>query len=250
MSKRSVVSRRTGKTFCHLLRQITSAKRTSFSSLANDSLGYFFGGFGGMLALAAIISIICYRPLGDPNPDSSNLALGILLIVVICIQGGFNAWQDWVFYHYTLTLNAQSSSKIMASITKMIPAECLILRDGQQRRVPAANLVVGDIIYISLGNKVPADIRILQCSGDLKFDRSVLTGESEAIGGTTQTTDPNFMESRNIGMQGTHVVSGNGVGLVIQTGDLTVFGRIAKLSSSERSGRTTLQKVCNSRLQR
>ena len=80
----------------------------------------------------------------------------------------------------------------------------------------------------------------------LKFDRSVLTGESEAIGGTTETTDPNFMESRNIGMQGTHVVSGNGVGLVIQTGDLTVFGRIAKLSSSERSGRTTLQKVYNS----
>lgn len=64
--------------------------------LADYSLGYFFGGFGGMLALAAIVSIICYKPLGDPNPDSSNLALGILLIVVICIQGVFNAWQDWV----------------------------------------------------------------------------------------------------------------------------------------------------------
>lgn len=133
----------------------------------------------------------------------------------------------------------------MASITQMIPAECLVLRDGQQRRVPAANLVVGDIISISLGNKCPADIRILHCSGDLKFDRSVLTGESEPIAGTTENTDPNFMESRNIGMQGTHVVSGNGIGLVIQTGDLTVFGRIAKLSSSERSGRTTLQKVRN-----
>ena len=52
-----------------------------------------------MLAVAAVISIICYKPLGDPNPDSSNLALGILLIVVICIQGVFNAWQDWVLDH-------------------------------------------------------------------------------------------------------------------------------------------------------
>jgi sodium/potassium-transporting ATPase subunit alpha len=243
MSKPSVASRKMGKIYCRHLHQTAFEKRTPFFPLANDRLGYFFGGFGGMLALAAIISIICYKPLGEPEPDSSNLALGILLCVVICIQGVFNAWQDWVVPHYTKKLIAQSSSKIMASITQMIPAECLVLRDGQQRRVPAAHLVVGDLIYISLGNKVPADIRILHCSGDLKFDRSVLTGESEPISGTTDATDPNFLESRNIGMQGTHVVSGNAVGLVIQTGDLTVFGRIAKLSSSERGGRTTLQKV-------
>jgi len=103
--------------------------------------------------------------------------------------------------------------------------------------------LVGDIIYVNLGNKCPADFRILQCSGDLKFDRSVLTGESLPINATTECTDPNFMESRNIGMQGTHVVSGNGIGLVIQTGDSTVFGRIAKLSSTGSSGLTTLQKV-------
>jgi sodium/potassium-transporting ATPase subunit alpha len=131
----------------------------------------------------------------------------------------------------------------MASIVGMIPAETLVLRDGQQKKVPAAELVLGDIIYLKLGNKCPADVRLLQCSGDLKFDRSVLTGESEPISATPENTDPNFMESRNIGMQGTHVVSGSGLGLVIQTGDRTVFGRIAKLSSSERSGRTTLQKV-------
>jgi len=103
--------------------------------------------------------------------------------------------------------------------------------------------LLGDIVYINLGNKCPADFRLLQCSGDLKFDRSVLTGESLPISATTESTDPNFMESRNIGMQGTHVVSGNGVGLVIQTGDNTVFGRIAKLSSTGGGGLTTLQKV-------
>jgi len=131
----------------------------------------------------------------------------------------------------------------MASITGMIPAETLVLRDGQQRRIPASDLVVGDIIYVNLGNKCPADFRIISCSGDLKFDRSVLTGESEPVQGTPEMTDANFMETRNIGMQGTHVVSGNGVGLVIQTGDATVFGRIAKLSSKGSNGLTTLQKV-------
>ena len=103
----------------------------------------------------------------------------------------------------------------------------------------------GDIIYVNLGNKCPADFRLIHCSGDLKFDRSVLTGESVPISATTECTDPNFMESRNIGMQGTHVISGNGVGLIIQTGDSTVFGRIAKLSSTGSTGLTTLQKVRN-----
>ena len=131
----------------------------------------------------------------------------------------------------------------MASITGMIPADCLVLRDGHQQSTPASELVVGDIIYVNLGNKVPADFKILQCSGDLKFDRSVLTGESEPIAATPENTDPNFMESRNIGMQGTHVVSGNGIGVVIQTGDYTVFGRIAKLSSTSSGTMTTLQKV-------
>jgi len=62
-----------------------------------DSLGYFFGGFGGLLFIAGIIVIICYKPLGDPNPDASNLALGVLLFLVIIIQAAFNAWQDWVY---------------------------------------------------------------------------------------------------------------------------------------------------------
>ena len=52
----------------------------------------------------------------------------------------------------------------MASITGMIPAETLVLREGQQKRIPAAELVVGDIVYVNLGNKCPADFRILHCS--------------------------------------------------------------------------------------
>ena len=59
------------------------------------------------------------------------------------------------------------------------------------RRIPASDLVLGDIVTITLGNKVPADIRLLDMSSDLRFDRSILTGESNAISGSVDCTDPN-----------------------------------------------------------
>ena len=65
--------------------------------LSNPRLGYFFGGFGGLLFIAGIVCIICYEPLGAPAPDASNLALGVVLFLVITIQAVFNAWQDWVY---------------------------------------------------------------------------------------------------------------------------------------------------------
>lgn len=65
---------------------------------------------------------------------------------------------------------------------------------------------------MSLGNKLPADVRFIDMSSDLKLDRSVLTGESEPVGGAIENTDKNILETRNIGLQGTLVVSGSGRG--------------------------------------
>lgn len=193
-------------------------------------LGYIFGGFGSLLLVASIICFISWKPLGEPNPAPANLALAVVLLIVILIQAIFNAWQDW------------STSRVMASISGMLPAETLVQRDGSRKAVPASQLVTGDVIYIQLGNKLPADVRFIETSGDLKFDRAVLTGESEAITATLDCTDDNFLESKNVGLQGTHCTSGNGMAIVIQTGDNTVFGRIAKLSSASTGSLTTLQR--------
>lgn len=84
-------------------------------------------------------------------------------------------------------------------------------------------------------------MRFIEASSDLKFDRAVLTGESEPIAGVVDHSDDNFLESKNIGLQGTLCVGGSGVGVVIQTGDNTVLGRIAKLSSTGGPARTTLE---------
>ena len=62
------------------------------------------------------------------------------------------------------------------------------------------------------------------------------------LSGTVDSTDDNYLETRCIGMQGTHCVSGSGVGVVVATGDKTVFGRIAKLTNEPKSGMTTLER--------
>jgi magnesium-transporting ATPase (P-type) len=67
-------------------------------------------------------------------------------------------------------------------------------------------------------------------------------GESLPISGTIDSTDENYLETHNIGLQGTHCVCGNAIGIVVSTGDSTVFGRIAKLTSEPREGFTTLEK--------
>ena len=123
-----------------------------------------FGGFGSILLTGSILVFISWKPLGEPDPAPANLALAIVLAVVFLIQALFNAWQDW------------SSSRVMNSITGMLPDSCLLLRDGNQVTVMAPEVVPGDILFIKAGNKLPADVRFVEISSDAKFDRSILTG--------------------------------------------------------------------------
>ncbi|KAF8811093.1 sodium-potassium ATPase [Phlegmacium glaucopus] len=199
------------------------------SNMFRKVFGWVFGGFGSLLLAASIVCFVAWKPLGEPNPAPANLALAVVLLIVIMIQAVFNAWQDF------------STSRVMASIKGMLPSDVLVLRDGGQTKVPAKDLVPGDLVTISMGEKVPADLRLIEVSADLQFDRSILTGESEAVSGRVVMTDENFLETKNVALQGTHCVSGSGFGLVIQTGDKTVFGVIAKLSSAEQTRMTTLQ---------
>ena len=189
---------------------------------------YIFGGFGSLLITAAILTFISWKPLGSP-PQEATLALAIVLLLVNAIQAIFNAFQDY------------STAKTMSSIGGMLPNDSVIVRDGQNVTLRSEALVVGDLVQIRMGNKLPADLRIIEASADLKFDRSVLTGESEPIAGLCKMTDENFLETKNIALQGTHCVGGTGLGIVVQTGDQTVFGRISVLSQGKKEGKTTLE---------
>lgn len=127
-------------------------------------MGYIFGGFGSILLGGCILVFIAWQPLGRP-PSQANLALAIVLAVVWLLQAAFNGWQDW------------SSSQVMASITTMLPDQCVAIRNGNPTDLTAVDLVPGDLIQIKQGNKLPADVRLIQASTDVKFDRSILTGK-------------------------------------------------------------------------
>jgi sodium/potassium-transporting ATPase subunit alpha len=200
------------------------------SDLFSRVFGYLFGGFGSVLLIGGILVTITYEPLGNPDPQTANLALAIVLYAVFVIQALFNAWQDW------------SSSRTMASITGMLPDECFALRDGNRVELLATEIVPGDILYIKSGNKLPADVRFAEVSSDAKFDRSILTGESAPIPGSVMSTDTNYLETHCIGMQGTHCISGSALGICVSTGDKTVFGKIAKLTNTPKTTMTNLQK--------
>lgn len=92
-----------------------------------------------------------------------------------------------------------------------------------------------------MGNKVPADLRLLSHSGDIRFDKSMLTGESEEVEGAVDFTDPNFLESRNIALMGTMVVNGSGTGIVVLTGHRSVMGRIAQAMGNVKEIPTLIQ---------
>jgi sodium/potassium-transporting ATPase subunit alpha len=193
------------------------------------TISYLFGGFGAILFTAAILVFIAWKPLGDP-PAIANLALAIVLVIVWLAQASFSFWQDF------------SSSRVMASITGMLPDHCIVLRDGTQQEIDGRNIVPGDLLRISIGSKLPADVRFIEVSSDARFDRSILTGETLPLLGAVQSTDDNYLETACIGMAGTHCVSGTAWGLVLETGDRTIFGRIAKLTSTPKQGLTPLQK--------
>ncbi|CAH6719091.1 plasma membrane ATPase 2 [[Candida] jaroonii] len=188
---------------------------------------YFFGGFGSLLLVAGILSIICWKPLGDP-PQIANLALGLILLAVFIIQAVLNFIQDF------------SSGQVMKSINNMIPLEVKVIRSSEVVDLRSEDLVPGDLILIEPFTKIAADIRIFESKG-LVFDRSILTGETIPCPGKVISSSLNYLESESIAMQGTFCVGGHGKGVVVSTGNFTIFGEIAKLSSAPKKKLTTLQ---------
>lgn len=120
----------------------------------------------------------------------------------------------------------------MASISTMLPEQCVVLRDGERKSIEGKDIVPGDVLQINMGNKLPADVRFVQVSSDARFDRAILTGETNPLLASVKSTDDNYLETACMGLAGTHCVSGTALGVVVSTGDRTVFGRV---SSNQRN---------------
>lgn len=192
-------------------------------------IGYIFGGFCSVLWVGAIIFFLCWQPLSKPA-SAQNLSLAVLILIVIFLQAAFSAFQDY------------STAKTMDSILDLLPSDAQVRRDGQVQKLPSSELVAGDVVQLKIGDKVPADVRIVEHSGDVRFDRSVLTGESIEVAGSIDATDKNILETRNIAFMGTTVLNGSAVGIVILTGSRSVMGRIAHSTISVKEEATLIQR--------
>eukprot|EP00834_Sanchytrium_tribonematis_P004790 NODE_255_length_11697_cov_0.569495.p1 type:complete len:752 gc:universal NODE_255_length_11697_cov_0.569495:8660-10915(+) len=195
--------------------------------------GYVFGGFNALMWVAMLLSILSYEPLGSlqgGTPAIFNLGVGVLLAFVVTVSAVFYAYVDF------------NASQAMKAIKQLVAESATVTRDGLVTQVNAVDLFPGDIVHLSLGQRVPADIYLLEVSQDVKFDRSILTGESELISGTITKTDENPLETRNLALSSTFIVQGTAKGIVFATGDDTIVGKIFSLSLQEKEERTILQK--------
>lgn len=188
-----------------------------------------FGGFSTLLWIGAILCFIAYtiEASNNANAMKDNLYLGIVLASVVIITGIFSYFQE------------QKASNIMDSFKNMVPDKASVMRDGQMVVLLAKELVVGDIVFVKGGDRIPADIRIIEAAG-MKVDNSSLTGESEPQARTPDFTHENPLETKNIAFFSTNCNEGSAKGVVILCGDNTVMGRIAGLASGLETGDTPI----------
>merc|ERR1719391_770402 len=190
-----------------------------------------FGGFSLLLWLGAILCFLAYSIQASTfeEPPDDNLYLGIVLTAVVVITGVFSYYQE------------SKSSKIMESFANMVPQYALCLREGEKLNIKADELTLGDIVEIKFGDRIPADLRVLESKG-FKVDNSSLTGESEPQSRGPEFTHENPLETKNLAFFSTNAVEGTAVGMVVNIGDNTVMGRIAGLASGLEGGQTPIAK--------
>lgn len=180
--------------------------------------------FASLLILILVIAAGMSWFLGDVID-----ALAILAIVILNGLLGFT--QEW---------KAQTA---LASLKKMLQPCCTVLRAGELKEIDAMMLVPGDVVLLENGNIVPADLR-LSYGVNLKTDEASLTGESVPVEKDLQeiAEETHISGRSNMVWMGTHIVNGQGQGIVVGTAMETEFGRIAGLTGQIRETATRLQR--------
>ncbi|KAK6617086.1 ATPase, P-type (transporting), HAD superfamily, subfamily IC [Polyplax serrata] len=174
-----------------------------------------------MLLLGSAFVSICMKQFDD--------AVSITIAIIIVVTVAF--------------VQEYRSEKSLQALTKLVPPTCNCLRNGQLKTFYARDLVPGDVVYLNVGDRVPADIRLFE-SVDLAIDESSFTGETEPavkiVSPIVKTND--HTSKRNVAFMGTLVRCGNGKGIVVNIGENSEFGSVFKMMQAEESPKTPLQK--------
>ena len=154
----------------------------------------------------------------------------ILGVVILNVLIGF--WQEG------------KSEAALEALKKMMVSECNVLRDGEQKIIAARELVPGDVVLLSGGDGVPADLRLF-FTKEASTDEAALTGESTPVEkNTSPISRPNLTpaDQKCIAFSGTFITRGVAKGIVVGTGESSEFGKIAKLVKETKRVATPLQR--------
>jgi sodium/potassium-transporting ATPase subunit alpha len=172
--------------------------------------------FALILLLAAGLAFIAERY----DPGQGMAALGWAIIGVVVLNGAFGFWQEY------------RAERAVEALKALLPHQATVRRDGVAVRLGTEVLVPGDVIVLAEGDDVPADCRLIEAQG-VRVSTATVTGESLP---RVRTADPvvtdDLLESRNVLLAGTSLVSGDGTALVFATGMRTEFGKIAHLTQT------------------
>ena len=163
-----------------------------------------------------------------------NATTAIIIFSMILISGVIRLIQE---------IRAKNAAK---QLNRLIHESIRVKRDGRIREIPAEDLVVGDIVLLSAGDRVPADLRLIKVS-DLFLSQAAITGESAISEKTCQklrySSSETLTQLENLAFMATTVISGKGEGIVLAVGKDTLYGSFAKEDSDEKQD---FQKGANS----
>ena len=160
-----------------------------------------------------------------------NVAEAIAILVVLVLNTMIGFVTEW------------RATRSMEALRTLASVSCTLLREGVIRKVPAEELVPGDIVMLTAGDMVPADLRLIQAA-KLGADEAALTGESLPVAKDIDVLDEQstIFERRNMVFKGTAITRGGGCGVVVTTGLHTEFGKIFEQVSEARPKHTPLEK--------
>lgn len=203
--------------------------REKKKSLPQRLAGAFINPFTAILFCLAVVSTITdmifpYFSLFGSVPEDFDCLTVVIILTMVLISGTLRFVQE--------SRSGNAAEKLLAMIT----TTCTVTRKGQEKvEIPMDDLVVGDIVHLSAGDMIPADVRILDAK-DLFVSQASLTGESEPIEKVCKTVteeQASAADYTNIAFMGSNVISGSATAVVVRTGDNTLFGSMASAVAGE-----------------
>ena len=225
-------------TLCGLDVESVSVSRTKYGtnkvthekkqSLAKRLAGAFINPFTAILFCLAVVSIMTdmifpYFSLLGSSPEDFNPLTVVIILTMVMISGTLRFVQE--------SRSGNAAEKLLSMIT----TTCTVTRKGQEKtEISMDDLVVGDIVHLSAGDMIPADVRILDAR-DLFISQASLTGESEPVEKTPKVCaqKESITDYSNIAFMGSNVISGSAAAVVVCTGDRTLFGSMASAIAGE-----------------